>query len=281
MSMDLSIVLGGRDDNYGENFIPRLKQSLENNLLKLDKSGLNYEMIVVDFNPLNNQYLYKNNLLSEALSHSKIKNIIVDNSVVLAENLGPTTYYEYFAKNVGCKNSSGELIFITNSDILITDCLIDELVNEIKNEDKDDYFYRVRYRGEVPLGVIPDEENEPVEDLHHPEFSDACICGLYSGDASMFSREVLFNVATGYNEGEMRHRTNVHQSAMDGEILWNLYRKGKKLKFLEAHYYHIFHGPRPQRDNFYHQGTYENQDTWGFVKYQQVQVNENTIMIKE
>ena len=278
--MDLSIVLGGRDDNYGENFIPRLKQSLENNLSKLDKSGLDYEMIVVDFNPFNNQYLYKNNLLEEVLSHPKIKNIIVDNSVVLAENLGPTTYYEYFAKNVGCKNSSGELIFITNSDILITDCLIDEIVKEVKNKDKNDYFYRVRYRGEISLGMIPDESNEPVEDLHHPEFPDACICGLYSGDSSMFSRDVLFNVATAYNEGEMRHRTHVHQSAMDGEILWNVYRKGKKLKFLEAHYYHIFHGPRPQRDNFYHQGTYENTEDWGFVKYPKEKIKENIVLIR-
>ena len=106
------------------------------------------------------------------------------------------------------------------------------------------------------LPSLLDESNEPVEDLHHPEFPDACICGLYSGDSSMFSRDVLFNVATAYNEGEMRHRTHVHQSAMDGEILWNVYRKGKKLRFLEAHYYHIFHGPRPQRDNFYHQGHY-------------------------
>ena len=278
--MDLSVVLGGRDDNYGENFIPRLKQSLENNLSKLDKSGLDYEMIVVDFNPFNNQYLYKNNLLEEVLSHPKIKNIIVDNSVVLAENLGPTTYYEYFAKNVGCKNSSGELIFITNSDIIITDCLIDEIVKEVKNKDKNDYFYRVRYRGEISLGMIPDESNEPVEDLHHPEFPDACICGLYSGDSSMFSRDVLFNVATAYNEGEMRHRTHVHQSAMDGEILWNVYRKGKKLKFLEAHYYHIFHGPRPQRDNFYHQGTYENTEDWGFVKYPKEKIKENIVLIR-
>lgn len=278
--MNLSVVLGGRDDNYGENFIPRLKQSLENNLSKLDKSGLDYEMIMVDFNPSNNQYLYKNNLLEEVLSHPKIKNIIVDNSVVLAENLGPTTYYEYFAKNVGCKNSSGELIFITNSDILITDCLVDEIVKEVKNKDKNDYFYRVRYRGEISLGVIPDESNEPVEDLHHPEFPDACICGLYSGDSSMFSRDVLFNVATAYNEGEMRHRTHVHQSAMDGEILWNVYRKGKKLKFLEAHYYHIFHGPRPQRDNFYHQGTYENTEDWGFVKYPKEKIKENIVLIR-
>jgi len=277
--MDLSIVLGGRDDNYGENFIERLKQALENNLSKLDQYGLDYEMIVVDFNPLNEQFLHKNDLLKEVLSHPKVKNIIVDNSVIISENLGPKTYYEYFAKNVGCKNSSGKFIFVTNSDILMTDCLIEEIQKELENKDLNDYFYRTRYRGEIFLGTVPDEENTPVEDLHHPEFPDACVCGLYSGDASMFSREVFFNVATGYNEGEQRHRTNVHQSSMDGEILWNVYNKGKKLKFLEAHYYHIFHGPRPMRDNFYHQGTYENKDDWGFVKYNKKNINSNTEII--
>jgi len=277
--MDLSIVLGGRDDNYGENFIERLDQAVSSNLKKLDNYQLNYEMIIVDFNPINESYLYKNKLLEKSLSHPKVKNIIVDNSVILAENLGSKTYYEYFAKNVGCKNSSGELIFVTNSDILMTDCLLEEIAKEFVNENRNDYFYRVRYRGEVPLGTILDEENEPVEDLHHPEFPDACICGLYSGDASMFPREVFFNVATGYNEGEEKHRTQVHQSAMDGEILWNVYKKGKKLKFLEAHYYHIFHGPRPLRDNFYHQGTYKNKEDWGFVNYNRKNINHNTIMI--
>ena len=109
--MDLSIILGGRDDNYGENFIERLNQAVTTNLKKLDRSKLNYEMIVVDFNPLDESYLYKNKILEESLSHPKVKNIIVDNSVVLAENLSPKTYYEYFAKNVGSKNSLGELIF--------------------------------------------------------------------------------------------------------------------------------------------------------------------------
>ena len=30
--MDLSIVLGGRDDNYGENFIERLNQAVSTNI---------------------------------------------------------------------------------------------------------------------------------------------------------------------------------------------------------------------------------------------------------
>ena len=94
--MDLSVVLGGRDDNYGENFIPRLKQSLENNLSKLDKSGLDYEMIVVDFNPLNNQYLHKNNLLEEvSIFPSSITSI-----KSLVEEISKSSILEYILISV-------------------------------------------------------------------------------------------------------------------------------------------------------------------------------------
>ena len=85
--MDLSVVLGGRDDNYGEHFIDRLKQAVSYNLELLDKSGLDYEMIVVDFNPIDGQYLYINPLMEEVLQHPKVKNLIVDPSVSVAEDL--------------------------------------------------------------------------------------------------------------------------------------------------------------------------------------------------
>jgi hypothetical protein len=277
--MKLSIVLGGRDDNYGENFIERLNQAVSTNLQNLDEHGIDYEMIVVDFNPLDEVYLHTNESLKEALSHKKVRNIIVHNSVVCRENLNPTTYYEYFAKNVGCRHSTGDLILITNSDIILSKRLIQDIETELQNINKNDVFYRVRYRGEIPLGYTPDE-NTPAEDLHHPEFPDACICGLYSGDATMLSREVLFNVATGYNEGEVRHRTQFSQSAMDGEILWNVYKKGKQLKFLESPYYHISHGRPNPRDNFYSHDTYENKINWGFIKYPMHYVNENTTLIR-
>jgi hypothetical protein len=277
--MKLSIVLGGRDDNYGENFIERLNQAVSTNLQNLDESGIDYEMIVVDFNPLDEKYLHEHPLLKEPLSHKRVRNIIVDNSVICRENLTPTTYYEYFAKNVGCRNSFGDLIFITNSDIIFSKQLIQQIQSEFENVNRDDVFYRVRYRGEIPLGHNPDNQTL-VEDLHHPEFPDACICGLYSGDATMMSRNVFFNVATGYNEGEANHRTQFSQSAMDGEILWNVYKKGKQLKFLESPYYHINHGRPNPRDNFYSHETYENKSNWGFVKYPMNEVNSNTVLIK-
>lgn len=298
--MDLSVVLGGRDDNYGEHFIERLKQAVSYNLELLDKSGLEYEMIVVDFNPIDGQYLYINPLMEEVLQHPKVKNLIVDPSVSVAEDLTPSTYYEYFAKNAGCRISTGELIFITNSDIMMTEELIEEIKGELDNDEKEDVFYRARYRGDISLGDYPvsnpkvanhggeltgplDGWGDPgqVLDLYknleyHNLLGEDPVLGLWSGDASMFSRDVFFNVATAYNEKDDGHRTSFNQSSMDAEILWNLKHKGKKLKFMVSPYYHIYHGHPIPRDNKYAKVKYDNKPDWGFVKYNKERINDNT-----
>ena len=155
--MDLSIVFGGRDDNYGETFIERLEKALDYNIRLLDDSGLDYEIIAVDYNPIGEKYLHENDLLKSYLKNKRVKNIIVDNTVIVEENLCSTTYYEYFAKNAGIRISSGDFIFVTNSDILMTEDLIVEIKKELKNDDKDDYFYRVRYRGDIQLDQEPSD----------------------------------------------------------------------------------------------------------------------------
>ena len=280
--MKLSIVLGGRDDNYGENFIERLSQAVSTNLKLLDESGIDYEMIVVDFNPIEEKYLYKNNLLKDSLSHPKVKNVILDNSVILAENLYPTTYYEYFAKNAGIKRSTGDFIFVTNSDIMLSTDLIKEISDEMNNKNADDYFYRTRYRGEVILGDYPDEDTSLV-DMHDASIKSdpicASICGQCSGDATLFSRKVMFETATGYNEGEQNHRTSASHSHMDSEIVWNCFQKGKSLKLLTMPYYHIAHERPHVRDGFFGSQAYSNSDDWGFIKYQTESINENTELV--
>lgn len=280
--MKLSVVLGGRDDNYGENFIERLNQAVTNNLKVLDSSNVDYEIIVVDFNPIGENYLYQNSLLSECLSHSKVKNLIVDNSVILAESLSSGTYYEYFAKNAGIRYCDGDFIFVTNSDILLSEELVEEIKNEMQKGDIDEYFYRVRYRGEIELGTTPNDDTELL-DLHDASVKSdpycAAICGQCSGDASVFSRKVMFETATGYNEGEVYHRTSANHSHMDSEIVWNCLQKGKSMKLLESPYYHVSHGRPHVRDGFCASYTYSNKDDWGFIKYPTKKVNENTTLM--
>jgi hypothetical protein len=275
--MQLSIVLGGRDDNYGKYFIERLNQALNENVKLLNASGLSYEIIIVDFNPLNNQYLHKNPILKEILSDSNVKNFIVDNTVLINENLPVKNYYEYFAKNAGIRKSSGDFIFITNSDIILSEKAIDQIKLELNSADKDEVFYRVKYRGSISLFSSVDS-NIWLQDLHIPNDPDELICGMFSGDASMFSQKVM-ELATGYNEHIQEHRSNLSQSSMDGEILWNLVNQGKKLKLINAPYYHIAHERPNQRDGFYNKDVYKNHSGWGFNNYPVKILNDNTFLI--
>ena len=70
--MDLSIVFGGRDDNYGETFIERLEKALEYNIRLLDESGLDYEIIAVDYNQIGEKYLHENDFIMAAKTNDLI-----------------------------------------------------------------------------------------------------------------------------------------------------------------------------------------------------------------
>jgi len=279
--MKLSIVLSARDTNYGGPFVDRFHQALSTNIQTLNRCSFDYEIVVVDYNPINEQYLYKNNKLESILKAPNIKNIIVHNSVVLNENLTPTTFYEYFAKNVGIRECTGDFIFVTNADIILSYELAKEIEQEFYSPDKDNVFYRCRFRAGVDIGNTSTIDQNRILDLHRPVFNDSVICGFYSGDASMFSKNVMFNFAKGYNEELQQHRTEACQVHMDGEILWNCYLRGLKLKFLNSLYYHIDHETGySQRDNYYHTEMYSNTPDWGAIKYPRYQLAKNVIIIK-
>lgn len=277
--MDISIILTGRNDNYGKNFIERLARCLKSNIENFEKAKADFEIIMVDFNPYGDDYLYKNALLKDYLSDPRVKNIIVDRSVIEEEQLNPTTFYEYFGKNVGARASSGQLLMMTNSDIVFSEELIQSIIDAASDPEKNDVFYRTRWRCEVDLnqesvvGITP-------FDLYQPNNPDGHLCATYSGDATMFSREVFFDITTGYNEGEPGHRTSSNQSSMDGEILWNAWNNGKALKFLNGPYYHISHERPEPRDSVYNSNSYKNKDSWGFIKYKWESIGENIMIVK-
>ena len=115
--------------------------------------------------------------------------------------------------------------------------------------------------------------------IHHGLEQQDPVLGLWSGDASMFSRSVMFNDATAYNESEYGHRTEKNQANMDSEILWNLYKRGKQLKTLEAPYYHLYHGLSRERENHWSKIKYKNSDDWGYADYNKVDINDNTVLV--
>jgi hypothetical protein len=271
--MDVSFILTGRDDNYTGNFIDRFRVALSKNLEILNRSDLKYEFIIVDYNPIGNQLLISNPKLSHLLQSDNIKNIIVDQSVLIDDGLFENGFYEYFGKNVGAIHSNGKLLFMTNADIIISNEIVNYLKESIENIDQTK-FHRLRYRRDV----YPNNTMGDILDLYYPNDEDEPICGVYSGDATIFSREMFIDVATGYNEIDPNHRTMNGQASMDGEILWNLIKKGKSKKLVDLVYYHVSHH-RQSKDSSYSRDEYNNRPNWGCRKYPIRLINPNTIEI--
>lgn len=271
--MDVSFVLAARDDGYMGNFIERMSYAWQRNIDVLEKSGLDYEIIVVDFNPILNEHLFENDQLKNILSFKSVKNIIVNNSVIVKDNLPPLVFYEYYAKNVGGIRSNGKLLFMTNSDIVISEEICDFIRIEVNNPDIDNYFYRMRYRQNIDL--LGNHIGE-ILDLHVPSNDDAEVCGGYAGDATMFSKKSFINVATGYNETSKEHRTESGQASMDSEILWNMKKNGLLLKIVDLKYYHVFHERDTKKDGHYIRDIYVNRDGWGYKNTIVKQINKNT-----
>jgi hypothetical protein len=286
----LSIISVGRDDKFADDFISRFKRSISSNIRFLEKNNITFEYIIVDWFPIKNQFLYINDDLKELLKDSRVKNIIVNNSIAKKENINPEIFYEYFAKNVGIRASKNDYILIINSDIIVPQSawsLINDILSKENLESKN--FYRPYER--VNVEFINNSEIKVVSRLILEEkgLPDECICGGYSGDFLFVSRDILINVGQGYNETDSGHRSSHKwQTGMDAEILWNMHNRGVYKEFLKTPYYHISHGNSSpetslgikQVDGIYRLNiTYENKPNWGFIDYNKNIISNNVIEI--
>jgi len=278
MLTDISFILGARDDGYMGDFIDRFEKMLHNNLFLINDSMVNCEIVVVDFNPIDGKYLYSNERLSPYLSNNVVKNIIVDRSVLIADGLHHETFYEYFAKNIGAKKSSGKMLFFTNADIIVTKEIIEYMVNELKGGRIDNSCYRCRIRVNSNVYGLEKKVLEQ-RDLYDSRSDDGFLVAGYSGDATFMHRNVFIKRATGYNEKTQQHRGPVGQSSMDGEILWNLHFNEVDIVVTDLSYFHVNHERSSNKDPYYIKEMYKNRRGWGFVKYPTKRINKNTIML--
>ena len=60
----------------------------------------------------------------------------------IVENRGwnPKNFYEYYAKNVGIRNSDGEFVLITNPDDLLNDELVESISKALDEDDGKNYY---------------------------------------------------------------------------------------------------------------------------------------------
>lgn len=122
----VSIVVAGRNDDYGDKFLPTLKRFIKHLDYQLEHHQLNLiELIVVEWNPLTTEPLL-NQILSPAKNFS-VRIITVPNQVHNTVPNNPPPVLEFWAKNVGSRRARGQFILATNPDIIFTQQVIDKI----------------------------------------------------------------------------------------------------------------------------------------------------------
>jgi hypothetical protein len=259
---DISYVTVSKNDNYDKDNVQKIIMSLNNNVQQLIDRGMETEVILVDWCsdvPFHTLDRIKNEV------KVPVKHIYVDKSIPNRDGLNPERFYEYFAKNIGVRRATNRYILLENTDMLNDDELSDSIVKMVKDDLKNVYG-RPGIRVNVWLPNID-------EYTHYDTIDDKPLGDLNPGDF-MFASKEAWEIARGYDETNITHRTKFRQVDMDVEILFQFVRHGINVHFLQGYYRHMDH----ERGNMTHQekfgnsvrntNGYHNTTNWGCVDVQ-------------
>ncbi len=121
----LSIVLVGRNDNYGGDFKVRLQNCIKQLHQNLTSAEIKSEIIFVCYNPLPDEVEIDKFIdWPTQNEYVSTKVVVVANHIhkdFIAQNSQVIDYpvLEYFAKNIGIRRATGEFVLCMNPDILI------------------------------------------------------------------------------------------------------------------------------------------------------------------
>lgn len=183
----LSIIIAGRNDNYGGDFEHRVLSTSEHNAKKLNEAGILHEIVFVEWNPLPG-----NPLLSKEFTRrvSTARSVVVDRRICDYLRTNPSMKVdEYCAKNVGVRHSEGDWILITNPD----NFLGADTIKFLKSKRfRDDMLYRA---GLVNIESQRDVDNFSLEEL----YTDSWPYDHGSGDFLFCHRDVFYKIG-GFRE---------------------------------------------------------------------------------
>lgn len=230
----LSIVLTGRNDDFGGDFNERFFRAVRFNRSKLDEYGIEHEFIFVEWNPIPGKP-YLAELLRQEFPwwHACY---IVDPPYHSHLTLNPKmTFMEFFAKNVGIRRARGEFVLTTNTDIYFDRGVLKLLA---RKRLKRGVLYRCA-RTDLRLGLdfshvdwplLEDPRNHSrTHPLDPPLYTDA------SGDFLLLDRH-SYHRLRGFNE--VYRVAKIH---LDSNFCVKAYAAGCKLEDTGENVYHLDH----------------------------------------
>ena len=141
----ISIVITGRNDDYGVNFLERINTFVRHLDRQTVKHQDLFELIVVEYNPLPDRAPMKDVLYSSKNFETRI--------ITVPEKLHKTAgmtapVLEFWGKNAGIRRARCDYVLVSNPDIIFSD----EMINALAEKNLDDTCVyrtdRYDYRGE-------------------------------------------------------------------------------------------------------------------------------------
>jgi hypothetical protein len=126
----ISLVLTGRNDDYGAGFRARFFRTLRFNHRELSARGITYELVFVEWAPPEDRPLLADLVFDEVpgLDPAVCRWIVVDPEYQQQLSLNARlVYLEFLAKNVGVRRAVGQFVLTSNCDVFLGRTVLDTL----------------------------------------------------------------------------------------------------------------------------------------------------------
>jgi hypothetical protein len=235
----LSIVITGRNDDFGGDFNGRFLRALRFNHEHLSAAGVSYELIFVEWRPMVGKPWLAEVLADNCpdLVPGTLMSYVADRAYHDAYSLNhKLQFQEFIAKNIGIRRSRGDYILTTNTDIYFSRGVLETFASRALEP-------RVLYRtpridlkdnidcDRMDWSVLEDERNyDTINEIRPPHYTNA------SGDFLLLDRD-SYIALRGFNE--VYRVAKIH---MDSNFCLKAYSAGLTLTPLDAPVYHVGRG---------------------------------------
>jgi hypothetical protein len=190
----LTVIVAGRNDDYGKNFKQRLFRTAAHNAALLSDAGVEFEYLLAEWNPLPDRPLLSTEFVQRV---PNARAVVIPECVHEGYTLNPQMpFHEMAAKNAALRRAQSEVLIVTNADILFSEELVDRIAAAGWAGDTLYRAHRIDVRPELHWNEIRNPQNQ----LASGEGRLAPPYYLGAGGDFCLARRELWHRLRGFNE---------------------------------------------------------------------------------